>query len=58
MCINVLEIKKGEYGAGRDGGGCQENDDPQNGVARLESNDLHCSSPFLCSRLDAKTVEP
>jgi len=49
--------KDDQDGAERDGGGYQENDDPQNGDARLESNDLHCSEPFLYSRLDAKTVE-
>lgn len=40
----VCEIKKGgQDRAGRDGGGCRENDDPQNGDVRLESNVLHCS---------------
>lgn len=54
MCV----IKKDDQDeAGRDSGECQENDDPQNEDARLESNDLHCSEPFLYSRLDAKTVE-
>lgn len=56
ICVCVIK-EDDQDGAERDGGGCQENDDPQNGDAQLESNDLHYSEPFLCLRLDAKTVE-